>query len=293
MLSNPIIYKMYYIYILSFILTIWWLILRKNVEQIWWKYYDIITISLRYFEKVIFKRPPKPEPDGHFLFGNWPEFIHSNIFDFFNNNWKLYDQGHGIYRVWMGPKPLYVVSNKKYIDEILRDKNRNHCTYDFIRGDGFDVIRRIFGNDNIGTLEDNAYKEKRQFIHQHFTPKLIEKYSAYFYNNAWKKIKDLMNNNCTELNMTLFVQTLSCDVTGAIFVNQNESSEKIEKAAQHLGKLITIINRTAFTPYPVWFIKYYEIISGWLPSNIIFMPEHLQPHVWQTQKNIEKNIMKS
>lgn len=143
------------------------------------------------------------------------------------------------------------------------------------------MVRAIFGHHNIGTMEDQPYRDKRGLIHHHFGQPKIKGYQS--------RIEEVINNwldGLTEgpLDLGKAVGQLSCDITGSIFVHQDQSSIKIKEASRRLGDLITLVNRTAFTPYPMWFKRLYEKVASCCRFRIPFLPEPLQPEVWNRQR---------
>ena len=217
-----------------------------------------------------------------FLFGDWLDFINTEPFDFFFDRWNLHDRGNGIFKLRLGYKPLYVVSGKEYVDLILHNRASNG--FDFIRGEGFEMVRSIFGEKNLGVLEDQPYKDKRGLIHRHFGQPKVLQYQERIQN----VIDEWLNNFKGTDDFAKSVGELSCDITGSIFVHQDQSSIKIKEASRRLGDLITLLSKTAFTPYPLWFKRFYEKITACTDLHIPFLPEPLQPKVWNEQRRCKE-----
>lgn len=260
---------------------------------------------------------PKLEPDGIWPLGN---FLSLNQYDNNIYEWLLalhqqYDQNDGIWRVFLGTRPVYVISKREHVRHIF-DANLPRHGYDFIRGEQFDVIRHAFGNDNVATLEDDAYAEKRSYIHQAFMPTTVASYHSMFWEITLTHVRpwiEALYFNSTPkqpnydaslihrtdeivsspppqpppslaVDMTVVSKNLACDVTGAIFVAQYNASSKIQHAARQLGRMIEALSKTILTPLSNRADTIYEWIAthcwpnGW---HVPLIPKPLQPVIWQ------------
>ena len=224
----------------------------------------------------------KPDPPGHFLFGQWLESFQTNPFDLFLKYWKEYDRGDGIFRLWLVHKPLYIVSGKKHIDTILELKK--DPDYDFIRGEVTDAVREIFGDKNIATLEDEPYLAKRGMVHEHFGTPKIPGYSKHFHDIIETELASLSSGPLTVSTLT---GKIIPDIMGAIFVHQEHTSQKGKETIREFNEVMKVLKQFLFTPYPRWFKWFYGKLTAKINFRIPFLPEPLQPPLWH-QHNLYK-----
>lgn len=255
---------------------------------------------------------PKPEPSSVWPLGNYMELsrrYRNNVYVWLRQLHETYDAGDGVWRVFLGPHPIYVVSDRTLVLKMFQSTLAKDG-YDYIRGEQFDVIRQAFGSNNVATLEDEAYQEKRTYIHSAFAPNTVRTYDSTIWKmcmqhiDAWisscrcQHLHNISNdattttattsNSSITVNMSDVAKQLACDVTGAIFIAQPNTSVRIQSAARQLGRMIQALSQTLLTPFSKTTDIAYEWLChvawprGWMCP---FLPSALQPHIWQQRRH--------
>ncbi|XP_072380552.1 cytochrome P450 4C1-like isoform X1 [Diabrotica undecimpunctata] len=147
-----------------------------------WAAFDVLLVitictSLIWFLQIIWSRRrlykcsmEMPGPPGLPIFGSFMYFL-GDSYEIFQNISKLFETYPGVFRVWLGPRLFYAVSDPKYFEILFNKclaKERLNYKADFVVGKG------------LFTAELSTWKMHRKMIAPTFNPQILDTFVQVF-----------------------------------------------------------------------------------------------------------------
>ncbi|MBH8561916.1 cytochrome P450 [Nostoc sp. CENA67] len=110
-----------------------------------------------------------PGDRGNFLLGNVSEIQRHGILQFYLDSWQKFGD---LFRFYIGPKALYVVTNPYYVQHILVDSHQSYG-----KGAAYDGLKLLLG-EGLFTSDGELWQRQRRLMQPFFTENKIKKFGA-------------------------------------------------------------------------------------------------------------------